>query len=188
MNEKTKSTPQLAEGVFVAEGAIVKGNVKIGIGSSVWYHATVRASGVDTGISIGANTNIQDNCVLHVDKGNSLEIGNGVTIGHSAVVHGKKVGDNTLIGMGAILLNGSVVGKNCIIGAGALVTQNTEIPDNSLVLGQPGRVVRSITSEECEANRENAMHYVREASCFDNRQSFAVKGDVSKCFKNGTFE
>lgn len=161
MNGKEQNMPQTAEDVFVAEGAMVKGNVRIGAGSSVWYHATVRASGGT--ISIGENTNIQDNSVLHVDKGGTQEIGNGVTIGHSAIVHGKKVGDNTLIGMGAILLNGSVVGKNCIIGAGALVTQNTEIPDNSLVLGQPGRVVRSVTPEECEANRENAMHYVEEA-------------------------
>ena len=158
MNEKDQNTLQIAENVFIAEGAVIKGNVKIGAGSNVWYHATVRASGA--AISIGENTNIQDNSVLHVDKGGVLEIGKGVTIGHSAIVHGKKVGDNTLIGMGAILLNGSVVGKNCIIGAGALVTQNTEIPDDSLVLGQPGRVVRSVTPEECEANRENAMHYV----------------------------
>lgn len=161
MGGEEQNKPQISEDVFVAEGAIVKGNVKIGAGSSVWYHATVRARGA--AISIGENTNIQDNSVLHVDKGNVLEVGNGVTIGHSAVVHGKKVGDNTLIGMGAILLNGSVVGQNCIIGAGALVTQNTEIPDNSLVLGQPGRVVRSVTPEECEANRENARHYVEEA-------------------------
>lgn len=161
MEGKEQNTPQLAEDVFVAEGAVVKGNVRIGAGSSVWYHATVRAG--EACISIGENTNIQDNCVLHVDRGNELEIGNGVTIGHSAVVHGEKVGDNTLIGMGAILLNGSVVGKNCIIGAGALVTQNTEIPDNSLVLGQPGRVVRMVTPKECEANRENALHYAEEA-------------------------
>ena len=158
---KGHNTPRIAEHVFIAEGAVIKGDVKIGAGSSVWYHATVRASG--SAISIGENTNIQDNSVLHVDKGGVLEIGNGVTIGHSAIVHGKKVGDNTLIGMGAILLNGSVVGNNCIIGASALVTQNTEIPDNSLVLGQPGRVVRSVTAEECEANRKNAMHYVEEA-------------------------
>ena len=91
-----------------------------------------------------------------------VEIGHSVTVGHSAVIHGCKIGDNTLVGMGAILLNGAVVGKNCIIGAGALITRNTIIPDNSLVIGSPARVKRAVTDGEIAANRENALHYVQE--------------------------
>ena len=162
MEQREHNIPKLAENVYVAPGAVVKGNVTIGSGSSVWYHATIRTEYDE--IVIGENTNIQDNCVLHVNKGEPMEIGDGVTVGHGAIVHGKKVGDNSLIGMGAILLNGSVVGKNCIIGAGALVTQNTVIPDNSLVIGQPGRVKREVTPEEIEANRESAIHYAKDAA------------------------
>lgn len=161
MEKQDVKTPQIHPAVYIADGAVVRGEVSIGEESSVFFHATVRAEKAQ--ILIGKQTNIQDNCVLHVDAGEILEIGNGVTIGHSAVVHCRKVGDNSLIGMGAILLNGAVVGKNCIIGAGALVTKNTVIPDGSLVLGQPGKVVRELTREEIDANRRNAMHYVEEA-------------------------
>ena len=161
MGKKDKKIFKIHPTVYVAEGAVVRGEVSIDEESSVFFHATVRAQNAK--ISIGRQTNIQDNCVLHVDPGEVLEIGNGVTIGHSAVVHCRKVDDNTLIGMGAILLNGAVVGKNCIIGAGALVTKNMVIPDGSLVLGQPGKVIRELTEEEIEANRRNAMHYVEEA-------------------------
>ena len=106
---------------YLAEGAIVKGDVTIGEDSGIWYHATVR--GDTEKITIGSRTNIQDNAVLHVGAGHALTIGDDVTIGHSAIVHGCTVGNNTLIGMGAIILNGAVIGNNCIIGAGALVTQ-----------------------------------------------------------------
>ena len=109
---------------YLAEGAIVKGDVTIGEDSGIWYHATVR--GDTEKITIGSRTNIQDNAVLHVGAGHALTIGDDVTIGHSAIVHGCTVGNNTLIGMGAIILNGAVIGNNCIIGAGALVTQNME--------------------------------------------------------------
>ncbi|MGN0377944.1 MAG: gamma carbonic anhydrase family protein [Suilimivivens sp.] len=157
-------------GIFIAEGAIVKGNVTIGEESSVFYNATVRAEHAE--IIIGKRTNIQDNCVLHVDKGDILEIGDGVTVGHGAVVHCRKVGDNTLIGMGAILLNGAVIGENCVIGAGTLITKNTVIPDNSLVVGSPGTVKRTVTKEETEANKRNAALYVEEAKeLFNGEQS-----------------
>lgn len=166
MDKKENRTPQIHPTVYIAEGAIIKGGVSIGEESSVFYHATVRAGNAQ--IRIGKQTNIQDNCVLHVDYGEQMEIGDGVTIGHSAVVHCRKVGDNSLIGIGAILLNGAVVGKNCIIGAGALVTKNIIIPDGSLVLGQPGRVIRELTDEEIAANRQNALHYVQEAKEHSN--------------------
>ena len=168
MEKESGNMPRIHPTVYIAEGAIVRGEVSIEEESSVFFHATVRAQ--KARISIGKQTNIQDNCVLHVDPGEVLEIGNGVTIGHSAVVHCRKVGDNSLIGMGAILLNGAVVGKNCIIGAGALVTKNTVVPDGSLVLGQPGKVVRELTQEEIEANRRNALHYVEEAKEANDNQ------------------
>lgn len=154
-------TPQLAEDVFVAQGAVIRGNVTIGEHSSVWFNTVIRAE-ADT-IVIGKNTNIQDNCVLHVDTDAPIRIGNQVTIGHGAVVHGCTIEDNTLIGMGAVILNHAVIGRNCIIGAGALITQNTVIPDNSLVVGNPGKVKRVLTSSEIDNITENAFYYVKEA-------------------------
>ena len=155
-------TPQIGENVFIAQGAVLLGDVTIKKHSSIWFNAVVRADMAS--IAIGESTNIQDNCTLHVDAGAALSIGNQVTIGHGAVVHGCTIGDNTLIGMGAIILNHAVIGKNCIIGAGALVTQNTVIPDNSLEIGNPGKVKRVLTSEEIEGITENAQHYVEEAA------------------------
>ena len=169
MSTNERKTPTIPSSAFIAEGAVVKGDVTLGENCSVWYHATVRADRAT--ITIGDNTNIQDNCVVHVDAGASVHIGKGVTVGHSAIVHGCTVGDNTLVGMGAILLNDCVIGKNCIIGAGTLVTQNTRIPDGSLVLGNPGKVKRTLTPEEIEANRRNALHYVEEGRSYrENRQ------------------
>jgi len=143
---------------YIAEGAVVKGQVTMADGASVWYNATVR--GDSEPIEIGRNSNIQDNAVVHVDLSHSVRIGDNVTIGHSAIVHGCTIGDNTLIGMGAIVLNGARIGKNCIIGAGALVTQGTDIPDGSLAFGSPAKVVRALTTDEIEENHRNAMHYV----------------------------
>ena len=160
----TFKTPQLGKNVFVAQGAILCGDITIGDNSSIWFNAVVRADMAS--IQIGKDTNVQDNCVLHVDDGAALCIGNQVTIGHGAIVHGCTVGDNTLIGMGAIILNHAVIGKNCIIGAGALITQNTVIPDNSLVVGSPGKVKRTLTSEEIEDISSNAAHYVKEAAIY----------------------
>lgn len=156
---------QIASGipasVFVAPGADVIGDLKVGENAGIWYHATVRAD--SDRITIGTGTNVQDNCVLHVDEGHPLTIGDYVTIGHGAIVHGCSVGDGTLIGMGAILLNDCKIGKNCIIGAGTLVTGGIEIPDGSVVLGNPGKVRRSIRPEEIERNWENAQYYIEEA-------------------------
>ena len=128
---------------YIAEGAVVKGQVTMADGASVWYNATVR--GDSEPIEIGRNSNIQDNAVVHVDLSHSVIIGDNVTIGHSAIVHGCTIGDNTLIG---------------IIGAGALVTQGTDIPDGSLAFGSPAKVVRALTADEIEENHRNAMHYV----------------------------
>lgn len=159
-----KKKAQIAEDVFVAEGAVVRGNVTIKSRSSVWFHAVIRAE--TESVVIGEETNIQDNCVLHAGSEAAIRIGSRVTIGHGAIVHGCTVGDNTLIGMGAIILNHAVIGKNCLIGAGTLVTQHTVIPDNSLVIGNPGRVKRSLTAEEVESLAESAADYVREAQAY----------------------
>ena len=136
---------------YLAEGAIVKGDVTIGEDSGIWYHATVR--GDTEKITIGSRTNIQDNAVLHVGAGHALTIGDDVTIGHSAIVHGCTVGNNTVIGMGALILNGAVIGNNCISGAG----------DGSLAFGNPAKIKRKLTEEEIASNRDNALLYVKEA-------------------------
>jgi len=110
----------------------------------------------------------QDNCTLHVDKGFPMEIGSDVTVGHGSILHGCIIGDNTLIGMGSIILNGARIGKNCIIGAGTLVTKGKEIPDGMMVYGNPAKIVRSVTGEEIEGNRRSAEHYVNEAYNLSN--------------------
>ena len=155
-------TPEIHESVFVAPTATVVGNVRIGAHSSVFFGAVLRSE-LDE-IVIGEGTNIQDNCVVHIERGIPVHVGNGCTIGHSAIVHSCTVGDNTLVGMGAIILNGAVVGKNCIIGAGALIPQNAVIPDGSLVVGIPGKVRRSVTEEEIATNRVSAQMYMEEAA------------------------
>nr|WP_297706062.1 gamma carbonic anhydrase family protein [uncultured Butyrivibrio sp.] len=149
------------ESVFIAPGAQIVGNVQIGKDSAVWYNAVVR--GDSATVVVGKRTNIQDLACLHVDKKYKLEIGDGVTIGHSAIVHGCTVGNNVLIGMGAIIMNGAHIGNNCIIGAGALVTENVEIPDGSMVYGSPAKVIRPLTDREVQGIRENADLYVEHA-------------------------
>lgn len=152
---------EIHESAYIADGAIVFGDVYVGEESSIWFHATVRG---DRGkIHIGNRSNIQDNTVVHVDRRFPVYIGNDVTVGHGAVIHGCRIEDNTLIGMGAILLNGARIGKNSIVGAGALVTQNTVVPDGSLVIGNPAKVMRKVTEQEIEANRLNAKEYVKES-------------------------
>ena len=144
--------------IFIAPGAFVIGDVTLGENVGIWYNAVVR--GDTNSIYIGNNTNVQDNATLHTDKDFKLHIGDGVTIGHNAVVHGCTVGDNTVIGMGSIILSGAVIGKNCIIGAGSLVTGKMNIPDGSLVMGSPAKIARPLMKHEIESNHENAVHYV----------------------------
>lgn len=153
--------PKIAKTAHVAPGADVVGDVTLGKQCSVWYNAVLRAD--NDAIVIGERSNIQDGCVLHVDTACPIRIGNGVTVGHGAILHGCSIGDNALIGMGAILLNGAKIGANCIIGAGALVTQNMEIPDGSLAIGAPAQVRRPVTMEEIEGNRRSAEEYRRHA-------------------------
>lgn len=162
--------PTLDPSAYIAKNATVLGNVTISRDCSIWYHAVLRS--IDAPITIGHSSNVQDNAVIHVDHDHPVSIGSYVTIGHGAIIHGCSVGDNSLIGMGAILLNGSKIGKNCIIGAGALIPQNKIIPDNSLVIGAPGKVVRQVTAEEIAQNRQNAESYV------DERITYAVLDQI----------
>ena len=139
-------TPKIGDGCFLAGDADLIGDVEIGRDSSVWFHA-----------------NVQDGCIVHMDPGRTVRIGSRVTIGHGAIIHGCTVEDDCLIGMGATLMNGCHIGRNCIIGAGALVTQDVRIPEGSMVLGVPARVVRQITEAERESIRANAARYRQEA-------------------------
>ena len=145
-------------GVFVAAGAIIIGDVHIGAQSSVWYNAVIR--GDTARVVIGERTNVQDGVIIHVDAGAPCTIGNGVTIGHAAVVHGALVEDDVLIGIGAIVLSGAKIGHESILGAGTLVTGGTVVPPRSLVLGVPGRVVRSLLDDEVASIRSGAARYV----------------------------
>ena len=138
--------PQDEGAVFVAPNATVLGDVVLGPGSSVWYGAVLR--GDDGTLTLGENTNVQDNAVLHCDQGGAVTLGKNVTVGHCALVHGCTVGDGSLIGMHATLLNHCVVGKNCIIGAGALVPEGKIIPDDSLVVGVPGKIIKQVSPEQ----------------------------------------
>lgn len=153
--------------LFIAPGAVCMGDVTLGKDCGIWYHATVRADRAP--IMIGSGSNIQDNCVVHVDEGFPVTIGKYVTVGHGAILHGCEVGDGSLIGMGAIILNGAKIGKNCIVAAGALVTQNTEIPDGMLAMGSPAKVIRELTEEEIASNRKNAEEYIEEAREYAGR-------------------
>ena len=142
---------------FVAPTAVLIGDIRIGAEASIWFGAILRAD--DGPIHLGAGSNIQDNCVLHVDPGFPIHIGENCTIGHRAMIHGCTIGDGSLIGMGATILNGAKIGKNCLIGAGALVTEGKVIPDNTLVVGSPGRPVREITAEGIEDLQRAAALY-----------------------------
>ena len=142
---------------WIAPNASIIGDVTLEKNTSIWFNVTLR--GDIENIYVGEGSNIQDGSVLHTDPGYPLKIGKNVTIGHLVMLHGCTVGDNSLIGIGAVILNNAKIGKNCIIGANALVTENKEIPDNSLVVGSPGKIIRSITDEEVKSITKNAIHY-----------------------------
>jgi len=144
---------------YVADNAIVIGKVRIKAGASIWFGAVLR--GDNEWIEIGERTNVQDNCTLHTDPGYPLTIGVGCTIGHNAILHGCLIGDNTLIGMGAVLLNGAKVGSNCVVGAGALVGERTVIPDNALVVGAPARKIRDNNEATVKLIEKSAEIYFK---------------------------
>ena len=150
-------TPEIHDDTWVAPDANLIGKVVLEAGASVWFGCTIRADHEE--IRVGAGSNVQEDCVMHIDAGYPLTIGAGCTIGHKVMLHGCTIGDNTLIGMGATVLNGARIGKNCLIGAGALITEGKEIPDGSLVMGMPGKVVRQLDEAAIERLRVSALHY-----------------------------
>jgi len=157
-----RQKPTLGEGVYIADGAVVVGDVTLGDGSSVWYNAVLR--GDINRIIVGHYTNIQDGAVLHLEQNLPCVVGNYVTIGHMAIVHACTVGDETLIGMGAVVLDGVKIGNQCLIGARSLVTKGKQIPDGSLVMGSPASVVRPLSPEERAGLRTSADRYAANAA------------------------
>ena len=154
-------TPQIDDSAWVADNAQVMGEVEMAAHSSVWFSAVVR--GDSAKITIGEGSNVQDGSVLHADTGMPLVIGKHVTVGHLVQLHGCTVGDESLIGIGAIVLNGAKIGKNCLVGAGALVTEGKEFPDGSMILGSPAKAVRQLTPEQIQGLRRSAQHYMNNA-------------------------
>jgi len=153
-----KNTPTLHEDSWVASNAVLIGKVILKKDANVWFNVVLR--GDIESITIGERSNVQDGSVFHTDPGCPLTLGNGVTVGHMAMLHGCEVGDDTLIGIGSTILNKTRIGKNCIIGANTLIPENKVIPDRSLVLGSPGKVIRQVTDKEIQEIKENAKHYV----------------------------
>lgn len=149
---------------WIAPDAVLIGNVEIGRNVGLWFGAVIR--GDNERIAIGSDTNVQEHTVMHTDPGFPLTIGAGCTIGHRAMLHGCTIGDNSLIGMGAIVLNGAEIGRNCLVGAGALVTEGKKFPDNSLIVGSPAKVIRTLDDDAVAKLRASAAHYVANAKRF----------------------
>lgn len=152
------NSPKIHEEAFIAETAMLIGRVEVGTRSSIWYGAVLRAD-LDA-IYVGEGTSVQDNAVVHCEPGSPVHIGNNVTVGHGAIIHGSTIGDNCLIGMGSVVLNGCTIGDNCIIAAGAVVKENTVIPAGSMVVGVPGKIIRDISPEQREHMAKEST-YVR---------------------------
>jgi carbonic anhydrase/acetyltransferase-like protein (isoleucine patch superfamily) len=155
------TAPRLAESTWIADSAQVMGNVEMAEDTSVWFGAVIR--GDTETIRIGRGSNIQDLSVLHADIGQPLTVGENVTVGHKVMLHGCTIGDNSLIGIGAIVLNGVKIGKNCLVGAGSLVTEGKEFPDGSMILGSPAKAVRQLTPEQIQGLHRSAEHYINNA-------------------------
>lgn len=159
--------PQIHPDAWVAPDANLIGRVVVEEGASVWFGTTIRADHEE--IRIGEGSNVQENCVMHVDPGFPVVVGKGCTIGHKAILHGCTLADNVLVGIGAVVLNGARIGRNCLIGAGALVTEGKVIPDNALVMGMPGKVVREIDDANAARIARGAVHYREHARMFRDR-------------------
>ncbi len=162
--------------VFIADGARIIGDVTLEEGSSVWYNAVIRAEMAS--VTIGRNSNIQDLVMIHVDENYPVSVGEGVTVGHSAILHGCTVEDNVVIGMGAIILNGARIRKNSIVGAGALVTQKKDFPEGSLILGSPAGAVRQLTPGEIARNHHSADVYARLAREQASERVLHIAADI----------
>ncbi len=156
--------PRVANSAWVADSAQVMGDVELAEDASVWFGVVIR--GDTETIRIGRGTNIQDASVLHADIGKPLTIGDYVTVGHKAMLHGCTVGEGSLIGIGAVVLNGAKIGKGCLVGAGALVTEGKEFADGSMIIGSPAKAVRELTAEQQQGLKMSALHYVENARRF----------------------
>ena len=157
-NQYVHEHPEIHPSAFVAESADLIGAVTIEKDASIWYQVVIRAD--DEPVTIGIGSNIQDGVIIHIDSGYPTIIGQGVTVGHRAIVHGAHIADHVMISMGAIILSGALIGDHCIIGAGALVTEKMDIPPRSLVLGVPGRIIRSVTDDQIKRIHQTADGYV----------------------------
>ena len=156
--------PRVDSTAWIAGSAEVMGNVEIGPDASVWFGCVLRG---DTEVMrIGEGTNVQDGSVLHADIGMPLTLGRHVTVGHKVMLHGCTIGDESLIGIGAVVLNGARIGKNCLVGAGSLVTEGKAFPDGSMIMGSPAKAVRQLTPEQIEGLRRSAQHYIGNARRF----------------------
>jgi len=153
-----KLSPNIPESCFIAPNACVIGNVELADNASIWFNVVIRADLAQ--VKIGKNSNIQDGSVLHVDEGFPITVAENVTVGHKAMLHGCSIGAGSLIGINAVVLNGAKIGKNCLVGANALVTENMDIPDGSLVLGSPAKVVKQLDEKTKEMLAAGAAHYV----------------------------
>lgn len=162
-------TPDIKKAAFIAENAVIIGDVTLGEGSSVWYGAVLRAD--DEKIVVGKNSNIQDNCTVHCSKGFPAVIGDHVTVGHNALIHGCTIGNNCLIGMHSTVMNGAKLGENSLVGAGALVTENKEFGDNTLLMGVPAKAVASLDDNAAGQINLNAAHYREKAEEFKIEQT-----------------
>lgn len=151
--------PKVSPKSYIAPTAVVIGDAQLADNVSIWFNVVIRAD-MDT-VTIGQNSNIQDGSILHVDKGFPLTIGDNVTVGHKVMLHGCSIGDNTLIGMNAVVLNGAKIGKYCVIGANALITENMEVPDGHMALGSPAKVVKTIDDKTKTLLLKSAEHYVK---------------------------
>lgn len=158
LNTTKINTPQIASSAHIAEQSVIAGDVTVGADSSVFYFSVLR--GDDAPITVGSGTNIQENCTVHTSVGSPTVIGDRVTIGHNAVIHACTIGDESLIGMGSVILDGAVIGKRCLIAAGSLVTKNTVIPDGMMVMGSPAKVKRPLTEDEIQGLLDSSREYI----------------------------
>jgi len=159
-------TPDIAPSAYITDSAHVIGTVKIEAHANIWFGATIR--GDNELITVGENSNVQENCSLHTDPGYPLTIGKNVTVGHQAMLHGCTIGEGSLVGIQAVILNGAKIGKNSLVGAGALVTEGKEFPDYSLIIGSPAKAVRTLTEEDVVRMHANTSNYVERGQFYKN--------------------
>lgn len=164
--------PKLHSGVWIAPTATVTGDVEIGNNSSIWFNTVIR--GDVAAIRIGRETNIQDNCILHSDHKPGVLIGDRVSVGHLAILHGCEIQDDTLVGMGSIIMDDAVIGKNCIVAAGSLIVAKSRFEDGVVILGRPAKAVRNVTPEEIQRNQNRVKNYMMYKSCYADSDRVAL--------------